>query len=78
MTLIQSGSLRRDLARGGDRGLAVERVEDRLDQEQVDAAVGEPADLFGICLDDLLEAVRAEAGVVDTRTERERDVERAD
>ena len=45
--------LRRDLARGDDRGLAVERVEDRLDQQQVDAAVGEAADLLGVRLDDL-------------------------
>ena len=36
------------------------------------------ADLLGVGLDDLLERVRAVAGVVDARAERERDVERAD
>ena len=38
---IQSGTLGRDLVRGDDRRLRVQRVEDRLDQQQVDAALGE-------------------------------------
>ena len=33
--------VRRDLAGGGDGGLRVERVEDGLDQQQVDAALGQ-------------------------------------
>ena len=41
VTEIQSGRSGRDLARGDDRGLRVQRVEDRLDQQQVDPAVGE-------------------------------------
>ena len=38
----------RRLPRGDDRRLGVQRVEDRLDQEQVDAALGERADLLGV------------------------------
>jgi len=38
--------MRRDLASRGDRGLAVQRVEDRLDQQQVDAALGQCRDLL--------------------------------
>ena len=78
VTLIQSGSCGRRLARGDDRRLRVQRVEDRLDQQQVDAAVGEAADLLGVRLDDLVERVRAVAGLVDARAQRERDVQRAD
>ena len=36
-----SGSCGRDILGGHDRGLRVQRVEDRLDQQQVDAALGE-------------------------------------
>jgi hypothetical protein len=37
-----------DLVDRGQRGLGVERVEDRLDQEQVHATVDQTADLFGV------------------------------
>ena len=37
-----------DLLAGEDRRLGVQRVEDRLDQDQVGAAVDQPADLLGI------------------------------
>ena len=70
--------LRSNLARGDQRRLRVQRVEDRLDQQEVDAAVGEPADLLGIGLDDLVERVRPVAGIVDPRAERQRDVQRPD
>ena len=50
VTEIQSGSSRRDVARRGDRRLRVQRVEDRLDQEQVGAAVGQAADLLRVRL----------------------------
>ena len=70
--------LRGDLARGDQRRLRVQRVEDRLDQQQVDAAVGEPANLLGVGLDDLVEGVRPVTGIVDARAQRERDVQRAD
>ncbi len=70
--------LRSDLACSDDRRLRVQRVEDRLDQEQVDPAVGESANLLGVGLDHLIEGVRAEARVVDPRAEREGDVQRAE
>ena len=70
--------LRGDVLRGCDRRLRVERVEDRLDQQQVDAALGERADLLGVGLANSLERGAAEAGIVDLRRDRERDVERAD
>ncbi len=70
--------LRRRVARGDDRRLRVQRVEDRLDQQQVDAAVAQAADLLRVALDDLVERVRAVRRVVDARAERQRDVQRAD
>ena len=65
--------LRRD-----DRSLRVQRVEDRLDEEQVDAALDEALDLLGIGVADLVEGDSAERGIVDARRERERLVERSD
>ena len=53
--------LRRRVARSDDRRLRVQRVEDRLDQQQVDAAVAQAANLLGVALDDLVERVRAVA-----------------
>ena len=50
-----------------DRGLGVERVEDRLDEQQVGPAVDQARGLFGVRLDQLLEADVAEARVVDVR-----------
>ncbi len=70
--------LRHGVLRGRDRRLAVERVEDGLDQEQVDAAVAQRTHLPGVRLDDLVEGRGAERGLVDARRERERDVERPD
>ena len=70
--------LRRLRAGRDDRGFRVEGVEDRLDQQQVDAPVGQAANLLRVCLDDLVEGVRPEAGIVDAGAEREGDVERPD
>ena len=70
--------LRRDLLRRHDRRLRVERVEDRLDQQDVDAAVAQAPDLLGIRGDDLIKGVGAEGRVVDLRRQRQRHVERAD
>ena len=70
--------LGRLIAGGDDRRLRVQRVEDGLDQEQVDAAVAQAADLLGVALDDLVEGVRAVRRVVDARAERQRDVQRPD
>ena len=70
--------LRRDVGRRDDRRLRVQRVEDRLDQEEVDAALGERGDLLRIARPHLVERHRAVRGIVDLRRDRERDVERAD
>src|SRR3712207_6898372 len=48
-------------------GLRVQRVEDRLQEEQVDAAVAKAADLAGVRLDDLVEGDVPERRVVDAR-----------
>ena len=52
VTEIRIGSSTAELvehvARGDDRGLRVQRVEDRLDQDRVDAALDERAHLLGV------------------------------
>ena len=68
----------RDVGGRHDRRLRVQRVEDRLDEEQVGTALRERGDLLGVALADLVERDRAEARVVDLRRDRERDVERPD
>ena len=70
--------VRGDLARGGDRGLRVERVEDRLDQQQVDAAVGQRLDLLGVRGADLVERHRPVRRVLHPGGQRQRDVQRPD
>jgi hypothetical protein len=70
--------LGRDVDRRGDRRLRIERVEDRLDQQQVDAALLQRPDLVRVRLAHLVERRGAVRRVVDARRERERDVERAD
>ena len=70
--------LGRDVHRRDDRRLRVQRVEDRLDEQQVDAALDERGDLLGVGRAHLREGDRAERGVVDLRRDRERDVERPD
>ena len=52
---------------GEDRRLGVQRVEDRLDQEQVGATVDQPVRLFEIGVDELLIGDVASAGIVDVR-----------
>ena len=49
---------------GEDRRLGVERVENRLDQNDVGAAVDEAFDLLGIGVAQFVESDRAEAGIV--------------
>ena len=67
-----------DLLDRDQRRLGVERVEDRLDQEQIDAAVDQPADLLGVRLAHLVECRRPERRVADVRRNRERPVHRPD
>ena len=66
------------VARGHDGRFGVERVEDRLDQEQVDAAVDEASHLLGIALAHVVEGDGPERRVVHLGRERERLVERAE
>ena len=65
--------LRRD-----DRRLGVERVEDRLDEDDLGAAVDEAPHLLGIGLAHLVEGDRAVAGIVHVGRDRQRAVRRAD
>ena len=67
-----------DLAGGGDRGLAVQGVEDGLDQQQVDATLLERGDLLGVRVLHLLERHRPVRRVLDPRRQGQRDVQRAD
>ncbi len=61
---------------GEDRGLGVERVEDRLDEQQVRAAVDQAVGLLEIGVDQLDEGDVAGARVVDVRGDRGRAVGR--
>ena len=71
VTEIISGSstslLREDLLRRDDGGLGVQRVEDGLDQQEVDAALDESAHLLRVGLAQRVEADRAERRVVHVR-----------
>ena len=68
----------RDVRGGDDRRLRVQRVEDRLDEQKVDAALCERGDLLRVGLAHLIERDRPEGRVFDLRRDRQRDVERAD
>ena len=71
-------ALGEDLLDGDEGGLADERVEDRLDEEEVDAAVEEAADLLGVGRDEVGEDVRPLPRVVHVDGEGEGPVRRAD
>ena len=58
------------LEAGEDRGLGVQRVEDGLDQQEVRAAIDETLDLLAIGDAEVVEADRAEAGIVDVGRKR--------
>ena len=70
--------VRRDVVRGLQRGLRVQRVEDRLDQQDVHAAGVQRGDLLGVGVVDLLVGDRAVGRVLDLRRQRQRHVQRAD
>ncbi len=64
---------------GGDEGgLGVQRVEHRLDQDEVDAAVQQPVDLLAIDALHFVEGDGAIAGIVDVGRDRQRLVGRAE
>ena len=67
-----------DLLDGDERGLGVERVEDGLDHQDVDAALDQRADLAFVGFEHLVEGDDAEAGVVGVGRDGERDGQRAD
>ena len=58
--------------------LQVERVEDRLGQDEIDAAVEQAAHLLGVGGAQLVEGDGAERRVVDLRRDRQRAIGRAD
>ena len=64
--------------RGHDRGLAVERVEHRLDQHRVDPAFDQGVDLLAIDGFHRVEIDLAKARIVDLRRQRQRLVGRPD
>ena len=70
--------LRGDGASGHDRGLCIQRVEDRLDQQKVDAAVTQGRDLLLVGRLHRVERDGAIRRILDLRGEREGDVQRAD
>ncbi len=69
--------LRSDCARGHDRGLRVQRVEDRLDEQEIDAAVPQRRDLLFVGRLDRVERDSAIRRILDLWGEREGDVQRA-
>ena len=75
VTEIISGSrtplLLEDFFDRDDARLGVQRVEDRLEQQQVAAAVDEPADLFLVGVAQLVEGHGAERRVVDVGRDRQ-------
>jgi hypothetical protein len=62
-------TLGEDVVRRDHRRLGVQRVEDRLDQDQLGAAVDEPPHLLGVGVAHLVERDGAEPWVVDVRRE---------
>jgi hypothetical protein len=64
--------------RGEERGLEDERVEDGLEEQDVDPAVEQAADLLRIGRDELVEDVSSLSWVVHVHRERERSVRGAD
>ena len=63
---------------GKARRLGVQRVEHRLDQDDVGAALDQPAHLLRVGLAQLVEVDVAEAGIVDVGRDRRRAVGRPD
>ena len=60
-------NLRRDVQRGRDRRLRIQRVEDRLDQQKIDAPLCQRGDLLCVGVADLFEGDGAIGRIVDPR-----------
>ncbi len=73
-----AAALLEERLQGEDRGLRVEGVEDRLDQQQVGAAVDQPVRLLEIGVDELLIRDVARARIVDVGRDRSRPVSGAE
>ena len=71
-------ALGEDLLAGEDRRLGVQRVEDRLDQNEVGAAVDQAADLLAVGDAQIVERDGAIAGVVDVGRQRRGAIGRAE
>src|SRR6266545_6771328 len=69
---------REDVLDGDDPRLGVERVEDRLEQDEIGTAVDEAADLLFISLAQLVEPDGAKRGIVHVGGDRQRPVRRPD
>ena len=67
-----------DVTRGRDRGLGVQRVEDRLDQQQVHAALGQRLHLLRVRGVHVVERHRPVRGILHPRGQRQGHVQRAD
>ncbi len=67
-----------DLVDGHQTGLGVERVEDRLDQQEIDPALDEAAGLLGVRRPHLVEGHRPEGRVVHVGRDRQRAVRRSE
>ena len=60
-----------DILDGEDAGLGVQRVENRLEQQNVGAAVDQAAHLLLVGVAERVERRRAEGGIVDVRRDRQ-------
>ena len=58
------------LLNGKERRLGIERIEHRFQEEQVDAALEQPVERFVVGRDELIEADRAKARIVDIGRDR--------
>ena len=72
------GNVRGHVLRRGDRRLGIERVEDRLHEQEVDPACDERCDLLRVRRCDVVERHGAVRRVVDLRGEGQRHVQRAE
>ena len=70
--------LGKDIVDRAERGLGIERVEDRFDEQKVDASVDQSSHLLRVGLSRFVERERPEPRVIDVRAEAQGLVERPD